>query len=124
MVEARSTETQVGRRRPRNGDGSAPAKDAKSPRLIQSVDRALVLLEALSQARNGISLQDLSATTGLNVSTCHHLLTTLAQRGYVGQDPRTREYSLGNKVIELSEARVRQIDIVRLAMPALTSTLR
>ncbi len=103
------------------GPGPSAGERAKTPRLIQSVDRALRILEALSLARTSISLQDLSAQTGLNVSTCHHLLTTLAHRGYVGQDRRSREYSLGNKIIELSDARVRQIDIVRLVMPVLTS---
>lgn len=95
----------------------AAAKPPKERRSIQSVDRALDILEALSQARRGLPLFDLSGRIGLNVSTCHHLLSTLAARGYVVQDARSREYALGNRVFELGEARSRQIDIVGQAMP-------
>lgn len=99
--------------------GQARTRPAKAARRIQSVDRALTIMETLALSRGGMSLQTLSAETGLNASTCHHLLMTLAHRGYVSQDRRTKEYALGNKIIELSEARVRQIDIVRLVMPVL-----
>ena len=88
-------------------------------RLIQSVDRALLLLETMAQARGTVSLRDLCRATGLNTSTCHHLLMTLAYRGYARQDARSREYGLGHKLFELSAAGATQIDIVRLAMPAL-----
>lgn len=99
--------------------GATRTRPPKAARLIQSVERALTIMETLALSRGGMSLQTLSAETGLNASTCHHLLVTLAHRGYVSQDRRTKEYALGNKIIELSEARVRQIDIVRLVMPVL-----
>lgn len=101
------------------GAPDGPDRQVAASRRIQSVDRALTIMETLAQSRGGMSLRELAAATGLNASTCHHLLMTLAGRGYVSQEPRTREYALGNKILDLSDARVRQIDIVRLAMPAL-----
>ena len=91
----------------------------KRANLIQSVDRALLILETLSQAREGMALNDISARTGLNVSTCHHLLATLSQRGYVTREPGSKAYALGNKIFELSAARARQIDVVGIASPVL-----
>jgi IclR family acetate operon transcriptional repressor len=70
------------------------------------------LLETLSAARTGISLMEISAQTGLNISTCHHLLATLANRGYVIQDVRTKHYLLGNRILELQVGRGQQIDLI------------
>ena len=86
---------------------------------IKSVDRALDLMEALSRSGGSLTLSELSARTGLNASTCHHLVATLVARGYAGQNSRTREYALGNKIFELSDARARQFDLLDVAMPAL-----
>jgi IclR family acetate operon transcriptional repressor len=91
----------------------------RAGRVIQSVDKAVDLLEALSQQDTDLQLKEIAALVGLNISTCHHLLHTLLVRGYVAQDPRTKTYALGNRVFALSSARSRQIDVVRLAMPTL-----
>lgn len=95
-----------------------PAAGRKSGPVIQSVDRALDILETL--ARNGkMSLAELSLKTGLNASTCHHLVGTIGRRGYITQDAETRRYSLGSKIFQLSEARASQINLIELAMPFL-----
>ena len=41
---------------------------------IQSVDRAIRLLEAIAEAGGETTLTELSQHTKLNISTCHHLL--------------------------------------------------
>jgi len=85
-------------------------------RRTQSVERALSLLELLADTAGGIRLNDISATLGLNVSTCHHLLSTLVDRGYVTQSRLDRKYFLGNKVMELSGSRMRQFNLADVAM--------
>lgn len=94
-------------------------KPAKSGRGIQSVDRALDILEILAQSRRGLPLMELSAQTGLNFSTCHHLLATMAKRGYVSQDKRSKYYFLGNRIFGLSEGRMQQLDLLVYAKSAL-----
>jgi IclR family transcriptional regulator, acetate operon repressor len=91
----------------------------KIRRTIQSVDRALDVLEVLGRARSELSLSEIAAQAGLNLATCHHLLSTLAKRGYVGQNPRGRNYFLGTRILELSSSRVRQFNLVDTVMPAL-----
>lgn len=91
----------------------------KERRTIQSVERALDLLDVLAQAGGELPLNEIARQTGLNVSTCHHLLSTLAHRGYVGQNPRGRSYFLGTRILELSSIRLRQFNLVDVAMPEL-----
>jgi len=94
-------------------DISSSEIHAKLPmrRKIQSVERALSLLELLADAPDGVRLNDISNTLGLNVSTCHHLLGTLMDRNYVAQSGKDRAYFLGNKVLELSRSRMRQFNL-------------
>lgn len=101
------------------GAPRSPGVAARPSTTIKSVDRALDLMEALSRSGGSLTLSELSAQTGLNVSTCHHLVATMLTRGYIGQNPRTKEYALGNKIFELSDARARQFDFIEIAMPAL-----
>lgn len=82
---------------------------------IQSVDRALGLLEALAEAGGEAALTDLSRRTSLNVSTCHHLLSTLVNWGYVAKVPGRRSYALGARVLYLGQACLRQVDLPRRA---------
>lgn len=87
---------------------------------IQSVDRALNLLEAIAEAGGETSLTDLSLRTGLNISTCHHLLATLFKRGYVAKLPNRRTYALGSRILHLGNACLRQVDLPRRAAPYIT----
>jgi len=85
---------------------------------IQSVDRALYLLETIAEAGGETTLTDLSNRTGLNISTCHHLLATLIQRGFVAKIPGRRLYALGTRIVYLSHACL-QVDLPRRAEPYL-----
>jgi IclR family acetate operon transcriptional repressor len=97
---------------PATSNGSAKSPHRGS---IQSVDRALSLLEALAEAGGEASLTDLSRRTRLNVSTCHHLLSTLVNWGYVAKVPGRRSYALGARVLYLGHACLRQVDLPRRA---------
>jgi IclR family acetate operon transcriptional repressor len=104
----------------RIGAPEAPvALRERAPGTIRSVDRALDLLEVLSRSGGALALSEISARSGINASTCHHLLATLAARGYISQNGRSREYMIGNKVFDLSDARARQFNLIEVAMPRL-----
>ena len=66
-----------------------------------------------------MQLREITNATGLNASTCHHLVSTLVKRGYVGQNPRGRTYFISSKVLELSTSRLRQFDLKDVAMAEL-----
>jgi IclR family acetate operon transcriptional repressor len=85
---------------------------------IQSVDRALFLLETIAEAGGEATLTDLATRTGLNISTCHHLLATLIQRGFATKVPGRRLYALGARILHLGHACL-QVDLPRRAEPYL-----
>ena len=89
---------------------------------IQSVDRALFLLESIADAGGETTLTDLSQRTGLNISTCHHLLATLVQRGFAAK-VAGRLYALGPRILHLGHA-CRQVDLPRRAQAYLEAVNR
>ena len=91
-------------------------RDPAARHSIQSVDRAITLLEAIAEAGGECSLTELSHRTSLNISTCHHLLSTLVHRGYVAKVPVRRSYALGARVLYLSNACL-QVDLPARAAP-------
>jgi IclR family transcriptional regulator, acetate operon repressor len=70
---------------------------------VQSVDRALDLLEALASSGRALGVSDLAAVTALPEGTAHRLLRALLQRGYVRQRS-DRKYALGSSVLRLRDA--------------------
>ncbi len=68
---------------------------------VQSLDRALDLLEALGETGD-LGVSELAARTDLVVSTAHRLLAGLSDRGYVRQAAAHGRYTLGFKVMELA----------------------
>jgi DNA-binding IclR family transcriptional regulator len=68
---------------------------------IQSVHRAFDLLEALT-LRDELGLVELAEHAQLTPSTAHRLLATLAERGYVTQNPDSGRYLLSYKVLQLA----------------------
>lgn len=66
---------------------------------IQSVSRALELLERLSEQNEGVSLTQLARGAGLQPPTAHRLLQTLVERQWVVQDPGTTRYRLSQKLL-------------------------
>ncbi|WP_164821326.1 IclR family transcriptional regulator [Paenibacillus koleovorans] len=68
---------------------------------VQSVERSLNLLETIAGCENGIRIKDLAERESLNLSTAHRLVSLLEQRGYVEQEPESKKYFLGMKVLQL-----------------------
>ena len=74
---------------------------------VQSVDRALDVLEAVADGGE-LGVSEVAARTGLVVSTAHRLLASLADRGYVRQSSTHGRYRLGLKVLELASGQQAQ----------------
>lgn len=87
-----------------------PSERKPAGRTIQSVERALLLLEQVASQPEGLTLSDMAERTGLNSSTCHHLVSTLVSCGYLTHLSRSRGYALGSKIRELSELAERETD--------------
>jgi IclR family transcriptional regulator, acetate operon repressor len=82
---------------------------------IQALDRAFLILDVMADAGGEAKLTEIAASAGLNVSTCHHLISTLHNWGYVSRGINSRSYVLGSRILHLSAACLRQVDMPRRA---------
>lgn len=69
---------------------------------MQSVGRALDILEFVSRAEGELGVSEIGAATGLSAGTVHRLLATLGSRGYVHRNKETRRYALGLKSLTMA----------------------
>lgn len=86
---------------------------------VQSVHRALDLLERIAQVSGGARLSDLARESGLAVSTTHRLLTTLEQNGFVQTDAASGRWHIGQRAFAVGSAYTRQRSFVARALPFL-----
>ncbi len=84
---------------------------------IQSVARALDILECLAAAEGGIALSEIARRLGLRPSTIHNILKTMRLRGYVDQDPQSSRYRLGLHCYDLARGALRGRNLPELARP-------
>lgn len=88
-------------------------------KLVQSVDRALAIVDILAKEKVPMKLSSISTSLGLNISTVHRLLNTLMAWGFVEQDPNLGRYCLGIKTFEVGNAALYSMDIRSIAKPFL-----
>jgi len=95
------------------------AQDLKPNNLVQTIERVSCILDILGQNPQGISIRDLSEKVKLPKGTTHRLLSSLTYFGYVRQDPKTRNYLLGFRLVELGQLLLGQLDLRKEAEPFL-----
>jgi IclR family KDG regulon transcriptional repressor len=84
---------------------------------IGAVDNALKILEVFLEKERELGISEIANLSGLNVSTAHHIVATLANRGYLMQKRDRGPYSLGFKFLEFSGAVKSQLQIGEVARP-------
>ncbi len=87
--------------------------------IVLSVLKALDILEAFAEGDHMLGITDLSKRLGLAKSTVYNLVSTLKYRGYIEEDPMTNRYSLGVRLLELSQAVRANVEIRDRAAPLL-----
>ncbi len=86
---------------------------------VQSVDRALSIIETLAEDDEGYRLTDLAVRTGLSPSTVHRLLTTLEKRRFVQFDRDESMWHIGAQSFAVGSTFVRRRNFVTQALPYL-----
>ncbi len=92
---------------------------ARESRHVQSLERALTILEVMAKSGSPATVTGLAEKTGLKVSTVHRLLATLSYRGYVEQEADSSKYRLGLKMLEIANAVFSSSDIRSIVRPFL-----
>ncbi|MBM6615463.1 IclR family transcriptional regulator [Desemzia sp. RIT804] len=85
-----------------------------SPGRVQTIDRALSILEILSNYDN-LSLMEISEKVQLHKATTHRLINSLLENGYIEKDATTKKYRISLKLFQLGNRRVQNIDFLNVA---------
>ena len=89
----------------------------KSGREIQSLARGLDILIILAEANQPMGVTELAQLLKVDKSSVFRLLSTLASRGFVGQDDDTRRYRPGLRIVELSRRVLDRVELRSVARP-------
>jgi IclR family transcriptional regulator, KDG regulon repressor len=84
---------------------------------VQSVDRALDILEYLAEAKRSCGVTEIANAVGLHKSTVHRLLGTLMNRGYIEKDIDSDNYTVGKRILFVASAVLDRLDVRTVARP-------
>lgn len=100
------------------GSGRTPGRGSDSQGGVQSVDRAITVLEILArQGHAGVS--EVAAEIGVHKSTAFRLLAALEERDLVEQNTDRGKYQLAFGILRLASAIPGRIDLARQAQAAM-----
>ncbi|MGI9372644.1 MAG: IclR family transcriptional regulator [Hyphomicrobiales bacterium] len=84
---------------------------------VQSLSRALRLLNTLADYSQGLSLSEVAHSVGLPTSTAHRLLTTLQNERYVKFDSERSLWLIGVQAFRVGTAFMSSRDLAAVAKP-------
>ncbi|MFP7474029.1 IclR family transcriptional regulator [Niallia taxi] len=87
---------------------------------VQSLERALTILNKLAEYPDGLQIARLSEQVGLSKSTVHRLLATLTNMNYVEKNADTDKYKLGLQTLFLARNFLNSNTLVQTARPFLS----
>jgi DNA-binding IclR family transcriptional regulator len=96
-----------------------PRTGQPAVRHVAAVERALAVLDALSNGTAELGTNEIARRTGINASTVSRLLATLAASGMVEHVPATGRYRLGPRLLQLGSLVLQRLDLREVARPHL-----
>lgn len=93
-----------------------PPSAQSEPGEVQSLDRALAILEQLSGG-DGMSLSEISRALSLPTSTVHRLLSTLGRHEYARYNPLTGVWTVGSGLFRAGSAYLRVRKLPEIGWP-------
>jgi len=97
---------------------------AKDINVIQTVDNALNVLEALCEEGDEVRVTQLSNRLGMNKVSLFRYLATLENRGYVEKSDDSRKYRLGLAAYEMGQKILSRMGLLRKAKPVMEMLAR
>jgi DNA-binding IclR family transcriptional regulator len=101
-----------------------PRTGQPAVRHVAAVERALAVLDALSNGAPELGTNEIARRTGINASTVSRLLATLANSGVVEHVPASGRYRLGLRLLQLGNAVLGRLDLREVARPHLHELAR
>ncbi|MEX3959125.1 IclR family transcriptional regulator [Trinickia sp. EG282A] len=108
------------RRKAAKGQPAQVAADPNSsPLFVQSVEKAMSVLTAFDGSKRQLSLSEIAALTGFDMSATQRFTYTLAVLGYLRKDPDSRKYELSPKLLDFTYHYLTSNELVSRATPYL-----
>ena len=82
---------------------------------IQSLDRAIRILNLFRNSRNPLGVSEIASSLDLAKTTVHGLVSTLEQNRFLQKDGATRKYHLGFALYELGSIQMSRLEINQYA---------
>jgi IclR family acetate operon transcriptional repressor len=101
-----------------------PRTGQPAVRRVAAVERALAVLDALSDGSPELGTNEIARRTGINASTVSRLLATLAGSQVVEHVPSTGRYRLGPRLLQLGNLVLARLDVRDVARPHLQELVR
>jgi IclR family transcriptional regulator, acetate operon repressor len=101
----------------------APDPEPRPAALIQSVDRAISVLELLAE-HGQAGITEIADELGVHKSTVSRLISVLENRGLVEQLGERGKYALGFGLARLAAAGTRRLDLTTLSQPVCAELAR
>jgi IclR family KDG regulon transcriptional repressor len=86
---------------------------------MQTLNNAVALLDCFTIQQPELGVREAARLTNLPPSTVGRMMIALKEAGLLAQDPDSRLYHLGSKVLAWAEVCMANFDIRRLALPAM-----
>jgi len=86
---------------------------------IKSIEKAIDLLELLSDNKKEMGITEINKELHMGLSTIYRILTTLKNRGYIVQNQQTSEYMLGTKLFILGCKVQNTTNLIKVVTPFL-----
>jgi DNA-binding IclR family transcriptional regulator len=100
-----------------------PDPEPRPAALVQSVDRAISVLEFLAK-RGRAGITEIAEELGVHKSTASRLVSVLENRGLVEQLGDRGKFALGLGIARLAAAGTRRLDLTRLSQPVCADLAR
>ena len=79
---------------------------------VQSVDKALMIVELLMRRGESLSAREIALRTGINRTTGHRLLNALMHRGWIEKETNSAAYRVSLRFLVLSNLAYQQRDVL------------
>lgn len=86
---------------------------------LQTLNRAIAVLDSFSREHAQLGVREVARMINLSTTTTGRLLASLKELGILTQNPETRAYAIGPRVLTWAEIYNATLDVRNLALPAI-----
>ncbi len=84
---------------------------------VPNLERGMIILETLSKYKEGKTQTELVELLGYPTNSIYRITMSLERQGYLSRHPKTKVFSLTDKLLSIGAVSISQQSVVELALP-------